>query len=195
MDEEETTLYYGIILACIVGIAITSFLLLQSTPPEEEFSELYFYFERIDMVGGRGTFRGCTVEVSNTIWIDLNRNSTQDEEEIFLAGDTIIIDSEFWNISDVAKDSTQILFGKFPKEVSPGTINFSFVIVSHLQEDHLYEYVITVNDQEQKETILIKKEEKELIFQSIFIDSEGEFKVGITIDTGEEIYFYLYVRE
>jgi hypothetical protein len=194
MEEEETTLYYGIILACIIGIAITSFLLLQSNPPEEEFSELYFYFERIDLVEGKGTFQECTVEVSDIIWIDLNRNFTRDEEEIFLAGDTIVIDSKFWNISDVAKDSTQILFGKFPKEVSPGTINFSFVIVNHLLEDHLYEYTVTVNDQEQKETILIKKEEKNLIFQSILIDSKGEFKIGITIDTGEEIYFYLYVR-
>lgn len=192
MDDEEKPLYYGIILACIVGIATTSVLLLQSTPPQEEFSELYFHFERIDLTDGKGVFQGCTVEVLTTIWIDLNKNESRDQDETFLAGDTFTLEGEFWNISDVAKDSSQILFGKFPKEVNPGTINFSFVIVNHLQEDHVYEYTVTVDGSTQKESILIKKEEKKVVFQSVTVDT-GEYKVSVALDTGEEIHFYLHV--
>jgi len=194
MDEEEKLLYYGIILACIVGIAATSVLLFQSRPPQEEFSELYFYFERIDLKEGQGVFRGCTVEVLTTIWIDLNKNGGRNEDETFLAGDTFILEGEFWNISDVAKDASQILFGKFPKEVTPGDINFSFVIVNHLQEDHSYEYTVAINGVTQKETVSVKKEEKKLILQTISVGA-GEYTVSVTIDTGEEIYFYLYIRE
>ena len=194
MNEEEKTLYYGIILACIIGIATTSVLLVRTKPPQEEFSELYFYFERIDLIEGKGTFQGCTVEVSNMIWIDLNKDGFADDEETFLAGDTFVLEDEFWNISDVAKDRSQILFGKFPKDVYTGTINFSFVIVNHLSEDHLYEYTIAFNGTAKTESISVKKEEKKVVFQSIHIDIKGEYKVSITIDTGEEIYFYLYIK-
>ena len=197
MDDEEKPLYYGIILACMVGIAATSVLLLKSNPPQEEFSELYFYFEKIDLADSKGEFHGCTVEISSltTIWIDLNKNGVTDFEETFLAGDTFTLNNEFWNISDVAKDESQVLFGKFPKEVIPGTINFSFVIVNHLSEDHVYEYTVTVNGTTLKETISVKKEEKKLIYQSLSVDAPGEFKVSVITDTGEEIYFYLRVRE
>lgn len=193
MDEEDKPLYYGIILACIVGIATTSVLLLETRPTKQEFSELYFYFERVDLINGQGLFRGCSVEVSTTIWIDLNKDGNRDSEETFLAGDTLVLENEFWNISDVAKDSNQILFGKFPKDVNPGDINFSFVIVNHLQEDHSYQYVVTVDGKTEKGTILVKKEEKKLIFQTVSLEREGEYKVSIAIDTGEEIHFYLQV--
>jgi hypothetical protein len=189
MDEEEKPLYYGIILACIVGIAITSLLLLQSNPVQEEFSELYFYFERIDLVEGKGTFRGCTIEVYTMVWIDVNRDGNRSEEETFLPGDTFVLEGEFWNISDVAKDGSQVLFGKFPKEVNSGEINFSFVIVNHLQEDHSYEYVITINGTTQKETIYVKKEEKKVIFLTLTVDV-GDYQVSIALDTGEEIHFF-----
>lgn len=194
MNEEEKTLYYGIILACIIGIATTSVLLVKTKPPQEEFSELYFYFERIDLIEGEGAFQGCTVDVSHMIWIDLNKDGFADNEETFLAGDTFVLEDEFWNISDVAKDGSQILFGKFPKYVYTGTINFSFVIVNHLSEDHVYEYTIAFNETAKTGSISVKKEEKKVVFQSIYIDTEGEHKVSITIDTGEEVYFYLYVK-
>ena len=193
MDEEEKPLYYGIIGACIIGITITSLLLLQSNPVQEEFSELYFYFERIDLVDGRGSFHGCTLEVSTVIWIDLNKDGISDAEEIFLAGDTFLLEDEFWNISDLSKDSTQILFGKFPKEVHSGSINFSFVIANHLAEDHLYEYSITINGVEKKESIFVKKGEKKVISQSLSV-SEGEYILAIALDTGEEIHVYLSVK-
>lgn len=192
--DEEKALYYGIILACIIGIVITSVMLYQSTPQEEEFSELYFYFERIDLVNGKGTFHECTVEVATTIWIDLDSNGTQTDEETFLPGDTFVLNNEFWNIADVAKDSSQILFGKFPKIVAPGDINFAFVIVNHLLTDHEYEYTITVNGTAYKETVFIKTEEKQLIFQSVLIKNEGEYRISVSLDTGEEIYFYITVR-
>ncbi len=194
MDEDEKTLYYGIILACIIGIATTSVILVKTKPVQEEFSELYFYFERIDLKNGKGLFQGCTVEVSVTIWIDLDKNGSSDEGETFLPGDTFELNGEFWNISDVAKDSTQILLGKFPKRITPGTINFSFVIVNHLSEDHQYYYTVTVDGITQEGTVSVKKEEKKLVYQSIPLDT-GEFKVSITIDTGEEIYFFLSVSE
>ncbi|MBU7047256.1 MAG: hypothetical protein HXS54_12555 [Theionarchaea archaeon] len=190
MDEEETPLYYGIILACIVGIAITSLLLLQSNPVQEEFSELYFYFERIDLVEGKGTFRGCTIEVYTTVWIDVDRDGKRSEEETFLPGDTFVLEGEFWNISDVAKDGIQVLFGKFPKEVNSGEINFSFVIVNHLQEDYSYEYTVTINGTTKKETIYVKKEEKKMIFQTLAVGA-GDYQVSIALDTGEEIHFFL----
>lgn len=193
MDEEEKTLYYGIILACIVGIATTSVLLLQSKPPQEEFSELYFYFERIDLTDGKGTFRGCAVEVLTTVWIDLNKDGVPNDEEIFLAGDTFVLEGEFWNISDVAKDTNQILFGKFPKKVNPGLVNFTFVIVNHLQEDHEYQYTIAINETIYTETVLVKKGEKKLVFQTVPVDT-GELEVSISLDTGEEIHFYLSVE-
>lgn len=193
MDEEEKYLYYSIILACIIGIAVTSVLLLQSKPSLEEFSELYFYFERVDLADGKGTFQGCTIEVSDTIWIDVNKDGFNDKEETFLAGDTFVIQGEFWNISDVAKDSSQILLGKFPKKANPGTINFSFVIVNHLQEDHTYEYTIAVDGTIQKEPIFVKKGEKEVVYQSLSVDA-GDYKVSVTLDTEEEIYFYLHVE-
>ncbi|MBU7017557.1 MAG: hypothetical protein HXS44_08610 [Theionarchaea archaeon] len=189
MDEEETTLYYGIILACIVGIAITSLLLLHSTPAQEEFSELYLYFERIDLVEGRGTFRGCTIEVHTTVWIDVDKDGNRNEDETFLPGDTFVLEGEFWNISDVAKDGSQVLFGKFPKETNPGEINFTFVIVNHLQEDHAYKYTMAVNGTTKKETIYIKKEEREMIFQTLVVDV-GNYQVIIALDTGEEIHFF-----
>jgi hypothetical protein len=194
MDEEEKPLYYGIILACIVGIAITSLLLLQTTPSQEEFSELYFYFERIDLTDGKGIFNGCTIIVSDTIWIDTNVNTVRDQGEIFVPGDTFVLNSEFWNISDVAKDWSQILMGKFPKKVHAGDINFSFVIVNHLLQDHDYTYAVTVNGTSQENTIFVKKGEKKLIFQTLSVDT-GEFKVAVTLDTGEDIYFYLTVEE
>jgi hypothetical protein len=194
MDEEEKPLYYGIILACIVGIAITSLLLLQTTPSQEEFSELYFHFERIDLTDGKGTFNGCTIEVSDTIWIDMNVNTLREQGEIFVPGDTFVLKSEFWNISDVAKDLSQILMGKFPKKVYAGDINFSFVIVNHLLQDHEYTYAVTVNGITQENTIFVKKGENKLIFQTLSVDT-GEFKVAVTLDTGEDIYFYLTVEE
>jgi hypothetical protein len=191
MDDEKY-LYYSIIAACIVGIAVTSALLLQSTPSPEEFSELYFYFERIDLTDQKGTFQGCTLEVSTTIWIDVNKNGVRDQEETFLAGDTVVINDEFWNISDIAKDSSQILFGKFPKKAPPGSINFSFVIVNHLTEDHLYRYTVTLNGTTQEETILVKKEEKKVVLQTLSVYT-GEFRVSVALDTGEEIYFFLQI--
>ena len=194
MDEEEKNLYYGIIIACIVGILITSLLLYQTRPPQEEFSELYFYFERVDLQEGVGTFRECTVEVLTTVWIDLNKNQARDEDETFLPGDTFVADGEFWNISDVAKDSTQILFGKFPKEVNPGELNFSFVIVNHFLEDHTYEYTVSINGENYTEPVFVKKEEKKVIFQSVSVKA-GKYQVSITLDTGEEIHFFLSVLE
>ena len=190
--DEEKPLYYGIILACIIGIGMTAVMLYQSTPQEEEFSELYFYFERIDLVDGKGTFQGCTVTVSTTIWIDLDRNGTQTDKETFLAGDTFVLHDECWNIADIAKDSSQVLFGKFPKRVSPGNINFSFVIVNHLLTDHEYAYTITVNSTVHEE-IFIKRGEKKVMFQSLVIENEGEYRVSVSLDTGEEIYFYVTV--
>lgn len=201
MDEEpgelgeEKPLYYGIILACIIGIGITGVMLYQSTPQEDEFSELYFYFERIDLVDGKGTFQGCTVTVATTIWIDLDKNGGQTEEETFLAGDTFVLHNECWNIADIAKDSSQILFGKFPKRVAPGEINFSFVIVNHLLTDHEYEYTITVNGTAHRETVFIKSGEKKVMFQSVIMEKEGEYRVSVSLDTGEEIYFYVTVKE
>ncbi len=195
MDEEERTLYYGIIVALMVGIVSASAVLLKTNPPPQEFSELYFYFERVDLYNGTGVFQGCTLQVSTSIWIDLNRNSVTEDGETFLKGDTFLLDGQFWNISDVAKDSSQILFGKFPKDVSPEMINFSFVIANHLQSDHSYEYTISYDGSTYKETVFIKREEKEVISQSVLIVKAGEYKVTITIDTGEEIYFYLHVKE
>ncbi|MGD2248708.1 MAG: hypothetical protein PVF58_09900 [Candidatus Methanofastidiosia archaeon] len=202
MDQEEKYLYYGIILACIVGICIASFVLLQTKPAKKEFSELYFYFERVNIQDGEATFEGVTIQVSTTIWIDINKNNTQDQGETFLKGDTFVLHNEFWHISDVAKDFSQILFGKFPKEVPPGDINFSFVIVNHVSTDYTYQYIITCNTvQGEKEPIHtktqdipIKKEEKKIISQFISIKEKGEYKITVTIDTGEEIYFYLLVQ-
>ena len=111
-------------------------------------------------------------------------------QETFLPGDTLVLEGEFWNISDVAKDGSQVLFGKFPKEVNSGEINFSFVIVNHLQEDHSYEYAVTINGITKKETIHVKKEEKKIIFQTLAVDA-GDYQVSIALDTGEEIHFFL----
>ncbi|MBU7013573.1 MAG: hypothetical protein HXS43_01970 [Theionarchaea archaeon] len=194
MSDEENTLYYGIILACIVGIILTSAVLIKNNPTEEEFTELYFYFERIDLTDGEGTFQGIQIQVGDSIWIDLDGNQSVSEEETFLAGDTFAVRGEFWNISDVAKDGGQILLGKFPKNVRAGEINFSFVVVNHLLQDHQYTYVITANGQSSEGTVLIKKDEKRIIPFSCALTEAGEWKVRITVDTGEEIYFYLTVE-
>lgn len=203
MDQEEKYLYYGIILACVLGICIASFVLLHTKPTREEFSELYFYFERIHLDKGNGTFEKVSLEVSTTIWIDINGNTIKEQEEIFLKGDTFVLNNEFWHISDVAEDFSQILFGKFPKEISPGDINFSFVIVNHVSDDYTYEYTITCTGENNKnednkiytktQNILIKNEEKKNVSHSFLIKEKGEYKVTVTIDTGEEIYFYFVV--
>ncbi|MBU7038516.1 MAG: hypothetical protein HXS52_11345 [Theionarchaea archaeon] len=185
MSDEENTLYYGIILACIVGIILTSAVLIKNNPTEEEFTELYFYFERIDLTDGEGTFQGIQIQVGDSIWIDLDGNQSVSEEETFLAGDTFAVRGEFWNISDVAKDGGQILLGKFPKNVRAGEINFSFVVVNHLLQDHQYTYVITANGQSSEGTVLIKKDEKRIIPFSCALTEAGEW---------EEIYFYLTVE-
>ncbi|MGC1120318.1 MAG: hypothetical protein WBA22_04415 [Candidatus Methanofastidiosia archaeon] len=194
MNDQEDTLYYGIILACIVGIILTGAILIKNKPVQEEFTELYFYFERIDLVNGGGTFQGVEIQVGDMIWIDLDGNKSVSEEEMFLPGDTVVINGEFWNISDVAKDKSQILLGKFPKHVHTGETNFSFVVVNHLLQDHQYTYVVTVNDQRSEETVLVKREEKKIIPYSILLAKEGTYKVSVTVDTGEEIYFYLTVE-
>lgn len=193
MDEEENTLYRSIILACIVGIVIASIMLYQSKPAPEEFSELYFVFERVDLTEGKGVFHGCTLEVSATVWIDLDRDGTRSPEETFLAGDTFVLENEFWNISDIARDNSQILFGKFPKTVRAGIITFSFVIVNHLAEDHLYVYTVSADGSTQEGTIPVKKGEKKVVVQSLTVE-RGNHKVVISLDTGEEIHFYLSVE-
>lgn len=194
MNDQEDTLYYGIILACIVGIILTGAILIKNKPTEEEFTELYFYFERLDLVDGEGTFLGVTIQVGDIIWIDLDGNQSISEEETFLPGDTVVVNGEFWNISDVAKDRSQILMGKFPKKVAAGKINFSFVVVNHLLQDHQYAYVVIAGEQSSEGTVLVKKEEKETIYYSVFLTEVGTCRVSVTVDTGEEIYFYLTVE-
>jgi hypothetical protein len=191
MDEEDRFLYYGIILACIIGIGTTSIILIRSVPSQEEFTELYLYFERIDLVDGRGQFEGRTVEVSEVIWIDTDADTQQNTGELFFSGDTFVLDGEFWNISDVAKDNSQILFGKFPKDASPGEINFSFVIVNHLTDSHTYEYTVEAGHVTVTGSVDIIRGDRALISETVSVDSD--VKVTITLDTGEEIYFYLRI--
>jgi hypothetical protein len=191
MDEEEKFFYYGIILACIIGIATTSVILIRSAPPQEEFTELYLYFERIDLIDGEGQFRERTVKISEVIWIDIHADTLQTTGEFFFSGDTFVLDGEFWNISDVAKDNNQILFGKYPKDAPAGEINFSFVIVNHLTTNHAYEYTVVAGNIKETGRVNVQKGEKALISETISVDSD--VKVTITLDTGEEIYFYLQV--
>ncbi|MBU7031784.1 MAG: hypothetical protein HXS53_04575 [Theionarchaea archaeon] len=191
MDEEDKSFYYGIILACIIGIAATSIVLIRSVPPQEEFTELYLHFERIDLTDNVGQFNGREVHVSEVIWIDIDTDAVQDAEELFIPGDTFILDGEFWNISDVAKDRSQILFGKFPKDVTAGEINFTFVIVNHLGDSHAYTYTVLAGDFTLTESVTIKKGERMYVSETISVDSD--VKVIVTLDTGEDIYFYLRV--
>jgi len=191
MDEEEKFLYYGIILACIIGICTTAIILMQKAPPQEEFTELYFYFERIDLSKSGGQFQERTVQISEILWIDINADTLQTPDELFIPGDTFCLQDEFWNISDVAQDNSQILFGKFPKDVPPGEINFTSVIVNHLADIHLYEYTITAEHMTITGSVEIPPGEKARIFEAISVDTST--KVTITLNTGEEIYFYLRV--
>jgi len=191
MDEEDKSLYYGIILACIIGIATTSIILIRSVPSQEEFTELYFYFERIDLADNAGQFQGREIDVSEVIWIDIDADALQDTEEFFISGDTFILDGEFWNISDVAKDNSQILFGKFPKDVTAGEINFTFAIVNHRADSHTYTYTVLAGDLPQMGSVTIKKGEKMYVSETVYVNSD--VKVTVTLDTGEDIYFYLRV--
>ncbi|MFQ6087299.1 MAG: hypothetical protein ACE5K0_00145 [Candidatus Methanofastidiosia archaeon] len=201
-EESDNIVYYSIVIACIVGILLSLFTILKNPSPQEEFTELYFHFEKLDTTEGREyrefNFKGFKFFVKNQkVWVDFNENGVIDEREgEFRKGDTLNLNGFFWNISDIAEDGSQILLGGYPKELRVGTqINFSFVISNRLGRDYTYTYEVYSNENlVLSEKVFVESGEKKKITVSFVIEEIGEVKVSVVLDTGEEIHFWLRVR-
>jgi uncharacterized membrane protein len=187
--SRENALYFFIILLCVVGIIYVSVLVFKTPRQKEAFTELYLKFEKCSKDGP------CFTKIEfekNRVLVDINNNGVFDNDEVFKKGDTFSFRNRYWNIVDVSE--TQILFGKYPKEIERGEFNFTFVIINHLGKAHEYNYTIKYNELVvSSEKISIENEEKIEIDATILASEIGEAKISIILDTGEEVHFWLRV--
>jgi archaeosine-15-forming tRNA-guanine transglycosylase len=197
-DRKEDVVFWVVSVIFVVGIIIAITIIATAPPKKEPFTELYFVLERAETTEST-EYRICTFQnlktykKANEIWIDFNNSGTKEIEEIFNRGDTFSINGEFWSIVDLSE--SQILFGKYPTEANRGKINFSFVIVNHLGKDYPYKYIINIDDISVFEnSVYVVNEGKEIIYVEIDITQTGEQKISISLNTGQEIHFYIIVH-
>jgi hypothetical protein len=172
-----------------VGIIYVSVIVLKTPSQKEAFTELYLKFEKCNK--DSPCFTKFEFE-KNRVLVDINNNGVFDNDEVFRKGDTFSFRNRYWNIVDVSE--TQILFGKYPKEIERGECNFTFVIINHLGKAHEYNYTIKYNEMiVSSEKISIENEEKMEIDATILASETGEAKISIILDTGEEVHFWLKV--
>jgi len=193
----EDEIYYAVAIAALIGITLVVYDIATSEKPQEKFTELYFMYERKTLENQSGVLKtdldGIDIHVRmNEVWIDLNGNDVQDADEIFFKGDSFTIAGKDWNVSDFS--DTEILFGGYPKQKARGDMSVSFEIVNHRGETHTYEYTIYSDDvplQSGKVEVLL--EGKELLTCTIEIKEEGNHRITVRLDTGEEIYFWVSI--
>jgi hypothetical protein len=141
----EDNLYYAVAAAALLGIALVVYDIATTPKPTEEFTELYFLYERQGLEDGRVTFRSVTVSVDgNEVWMDFDGDRTRQTREVLFKGDTFALQGDDWHISDLT--DTEILFAAYPKEKPGGHVTFSFCIGNRLGRPHAYTYSILLDD-------------------------------------------------
>ncbi len=201
MTPGEEIIASSIMVAMLIGIIIVFGWIYLNPIPKEHYTEIYFDFKRIDLKNDYFEYEGYNGKVVRNnvmkVYMDLDKDGKMDDlvytyEAPDTWAKTLKIGGENLHLSDATEKA--VVFLKYPKEVQIGEdFFFSFVIVNHLGEDHNYQYVIEITDKfVSKGSVLIKNDEKKKINVKTKMPKTilERVKIGIILDTGEEIHFW-----
>ncbi|MHC1605718.1 MAG: hypothetical protein ACXQTP_07105, partial [Candidatus Methanofastidiosia archaeon] len=112
-ENDDKIVYKSVIAACLIGIAIVSYSIATSPKYHESYTELYFYGEKSIVKDGAGTIMGKEFRViDGAIFIDENGDADFEKGPFYISS-TFLVDGHYWNIEDISKDFTEVMFRKF----------------------------------------------------------------------------------
>ncbi|MBN1785887.1 MAG: hypothetical protein JW825_02705 [Candidatus Methanofastidiosa archaeon] len=238
MNGEDRSFYGAIIIACIIGMIIISYTIMSSPKYEENFTELYFYGEKVGLSEGEGEFGNYMIRLTDD-GVFLVDRADQAEMGPFIRGSTIILGDSYWYIEDISSDGDEMLFRKIPLRATQGdVINGTFVIVNHKNRDLSYVYTVKTPIYSEEGSVTIGDGSKEVLdffatlpvidpealektgeyteefdTYSRLVEEFGEYKritlsdgsgtidqywrakVSISLNTGEEIHFWIILDD
>ncbi|HPR41866.1 MAG TPA: hypothetical protein PK718_04890 [Candidatus Methanofastidiosa archaeon] len=167
MEEEDRSFYLAIIVACIIGIIIISYTIVSSPKYEENFTELYFYGEKVGISDGVGEFGAYEVSVMDgAVFL------TKDGIELgpYVRGSTLVLEGDYWYLEDVSDEGDEMLFRKLPLEAPGGSeINGTYVIANHKNTDITYTATISTPAEEKTMTVTVNDGDEVVLDFSITI--------------------------
>ena len=189
MELDDRTFYFAIIAACIVGIAIVATSILTSEPYEEQYSELYFYGEKLDTSIAGETFLGYDVHYADG---QLTLGTGDARLGPLFVGGTVVLDGGHWNVEDASDATGELLMRAVPSTAAPGEdVAVIIVIANHEGTDHTYECIVSTADTRDEYGYTVAEGDAEQIRITVTVPSPPE--EGEPIGEYDEV-FQSYVR-
>jgi WD40 repeat protein len=199
---DEELLMKSLLGTMVIGVFAVLGMVILHFPEHEEFTSLYFKFDKVGAQSDAFAFQGYEGRIdagdSVRVYLDLDRDGIFDGEEMVYSFKdynvtlkTFRLDGRDYHVSDASP--SEVLFAKYPKEVMAGEgFTFSFVISNNLGRDYNYKYIVTVDDRPvwSSNATVGKGEEREIeVPMTIFAPSEEPVTVQVLLNTGEDILF------
>jgi len=164
MGKEDTVFYGAIIAACVIGIVIIAYSVMSGPGYEENFSELYFYGEKLQFENEKSMFLGYDVLIDEgKPYIDEDRTGSYSLGP-FIVGSTIVLDGRYWNIEGISEGCEEALMRNFPLSAPQGSyITIGVVISNHENELHSYEWEAATLAEKKEGTKEIDSEKEAII--------------------------------
>ena len=193
MSDEDRSFYAAIIVACILGIVIIAYTITTSPKYEENFTELYFYGEKIGLSDGMGQIGNYEIMIDGE-GIFFSKDGTSYGP--YQNGSTIQLDGEYWYIEDISEDEDQMMLRKIPLSATQSSeINGTYIISNHKNSALDYTVTIASIDNANEENVTVGDGSKVELDFTLALPSIGEAPSEKTGEYQEEFESYTRIVE